>query len=305
MKKLVFILLAILILSACAADFERNEPQMNVIGYITTWNYDYCFDKLDWKSLTHVNLAFVNPTPDGKFTMPIKETDWYDLLDMAHSNGVMVFASLGGWGGSGNYPAIFSDEKALDSMNRNLMDFLTKYGFDGLDVDIEGDVEEIFWAYYEDWVFDISDMLAENGLFLSTAVGKWYAHHITDETLQQFDLVNIMAYDAGGDNHSTYEFAVENIEYFKGRGIAPEQLVLGVPFYGRKQPDGYISYADVVKTGREYADKDFVDGFGYNGRETIRRKCELAKDLGGIMIWELGEDSFDKYSLLKVIGEYK
>ncbi len=312
MKRFGILLLLLLMLTSCmaasdgkSAQQKSEEKSMNVIGYITVWNYDYCFDKLDWKNLTHVNLAFVNPSPDGKFTMPIKEADWYDLLDMAHSNGVMVFASLGGWGGSVNYPAIFEDKKALDSMNENLMEFLTEYGFDGLDLDIEGDVEESFWAHYEDWVFDLGDMLADRGLFLSTAVGKWYAHHITDDTLKQFDLVNVMAYDAGAPDHSSYEFAVENIEYFTKRGIAPEQLVLGVPFYGRNSESDGMDYNKIISADKGNYTRNEYNGYVYNNADLIRKKCELAKDLGGIMIWELSADMFDKYSLLKIIGDYK
>ena len=40
----------------------------------------------------------------------------------------------------------------------------------------------------------------------------------------------------------------------------------------------------------------------YNGRPTIANKVELAvQKLSGIMIWELGQDSFTEYSLLETI----
>ena len=40
----------------------------------------------------------------------------------------------------------------------------------------------------------------------------------------------------------------------------------------------------------------------YNGRPTIASKVKLAaQNLSGIMIWELGQDSFTEYSLLQTI----
>ena len=40
----------------------------------------------------------------------------------------------------------------------------------------------------------------------------------------------------------------------------------------------------------------------YNGRPTIKSKVKLASEqVSGIMIWEIGQDSFTEYSLLKTI----
>ena len=50
------------------------------------------------------------------------------------------------------------------------------------------------------------------------------------------------------------------------------------------------------------ADRDNLGNKYYNGRPTIRTKVRLAAEsLSGIMIWELGQDSFTEYSLLETI----
>ena len=50
------------------------------------------------------------------------------------------------------------------------------------------------------------------------------------------------------------------------------------------------------------ADRDNVGNKYYNGRPTIQTKVRLAAEsLSGIMIWELGQDSFTEYSLLETI----
>ena len=48
---------------------------------------------------------------------------------------------------------------------------------------------------------------------------------------------------------------------------------------------------------------DYYDGVAYTGAPTMREKCALAKDYGGIMIWELTLDAEGEYSLLAVIKQ--
>jgi hypothetical protein len=58
----------------------------------------------------------------------------------------------------------------------------------------------------------------------------------------------------------------------------------------------------MVAADASYADLDNVGNKFYNGRPTIRSKVELAyNEVSGIMIWELGQDSFNEYSLLSTI----
>jgi hypothetical protein len=53
-----------------------------------------------------------------------------------------------------------------------------------------------------------------------------------------------------------------------------------------------------------YADRDNVGNKYYNGRPTIKSKVKLASSkVSGLMIWELGQDSFTQYSLLNAIHE--
>jgi hypothetical protein len=63
----------------------------------------------------------------------------------------------------------------------------------------------------------------------------------------------------------------------------------------------------MVSLNSSYSELDNVGSKFYNGRPTIKSKVKLAgKQVSGIMIWELGQDSFSEYSLLKTIhSEYK
>ena len=58
----------------------------------------------------------------------------------------------------------------------------------------------------------------------------------------------------------------------------------------------------MVSSNQNYADVDNVGSKFYNGRPTIKSKVKLASEkVGGIMVWELGQDSFGTFSLLKTI----
>lgn len=281
---------------------ESEENRMNVIGYLTTWNYG-CYKTLDWSNLTHINIAFVNPDTNGVFKNDMG-SGLSNVVKTAHENGVKVLASLGGWGGSVNYPALVDDKATRDKLNENLIDFVKKYDLDGIDLDIEGDVDNSFWKYYEAWVDELRALCDDNELLLTTAVGKWYSQKISDHTFMQFDLVNMMIYDNTSDyNHASYEFALDNIDYYIDRGVDAEKLVIGVPFYARRPDFTYMSYKNIISASADNFNSDSYDEYTYNGKDTMLKKCELSKNYGGIMIWELGDDATGEYSLLSLIGD--
>ncbi len=136
---------------------------------------------------------------------------------------------------------------------------------------------------------------------------------ITNDALKVFDFINLMAYDATGTwspnkpgQHSSYNFAKQSINYWKNQGVPKDKLVLGVPFYGYNFDDKNdvfsFTYATMVNKNTANADIDQVGKAYYNGRPTIEKKVELAsKEVSGIMIWELGQDRYDDYSLLTTI----
>jgi GH18 family chitinase len=140
---------------------------------------------------------------------------------------------------------------------------------------------------------------------------------VPDAVLQRLDFVNIMAYDATGPwnkdkpgQHSSMEFAKENVKYWLDRGLAKSKAVLGVPFYGhgfgKAAGKRDFSYKAIVA---EYPGAEQLDQVGstiwYNGVPTIRAKAKYVADegLGGVMIWSLDYDVKGKGSLLSAIQE--
>jgi len=113
------------------------------------------------------------------------------------------------------------------------------------------------------------------------------------------DLLNIMAYDAGTP-HSSYQEAVTSIQFWAGRGVAKSKIMIGVPFYGQNG----ASYASLVAADPQAPYSDNSGGTNYNGIATMKQKTSLAlQQAGGIMIWELSQDTYDATSLLSAIHD--
>ncbi|MDO5559006.1 MAG: glycosyl hydrolase family 18 protein [Oscillospiraceae bacterium] len=292
---------------------SEETTESRVVGYLPDWSYS-TYRTLDFSALTHINIAFCNPDTNGNLSCYIPDNYFNEIVDTAHKNGVKVLASLGGAGGSGNYPALIRNSQSAAAFSSKILEYVKKYDLDGIDLDIEGDVDAVFWDYYADWVSHLRTMCSENNLLITSAVSPYISAKYSNETLRSFDFLNIMAYDndLSQENHSTYNYAIECLDYFRiQRGVSGDKLVLGVPFYGRGfDPDtgyvtfkSYMAYKDIIAQSASYADKDLYNSIAYNGTDTIRKKCDLASGYGGIMIWEISQDAQGDYSLLSVIKD--
>jgi GH18 family chitinase len=182
---------------------------------------------------------------------------------------------------------------------------------DGVDVDLEWDAVTLG---YSDFVIELNSALKSKGKGMTAAFpGETRFSNITDEALQTFDFINIMAYDYTGPwnpskpgQHSSYQNAESSVNFWKNIGVSGDKLTLGVPFYGYDFSNSSnvtaFTFGEMVSTNNSYSEIDNVGMKYYNGRQTIKSKVKLASEqVSGIMIWELGQDSFSEYSLLKTI----
>ena len=211
-----------------------------------------------------------------------------------------------------------SDDAKTARFAENIIAMCTEYGFDGVDMDWEHPrVDGISAKQYEALMLILSEKLHGEGKLLTAAVlsgatadGNIYydaAAH-TNAVLNAVDFINVMAYDGGdGERHSQYRFAVDCGTYWKEtRGLPAHKVVLGVPFYARPS---WADYGTILESVPDAYRKDHTAYNGmdvyYNGVETIKKKTGYAKEnLGGIMIWELTQDTGNaEKSLLQAIGE--
>ncbi len=291
---------------------ENVQHTSRVVGYLPDWVYQ-AYRNLDFTALTHLNLAFCNPDEDGDLSCWIPENELHNIVSKAHASDVRVMAALGGGGGCDGYLPLLDTPEEMAAFNEKIMTYCETYDLDGIDLDIElGSGHEI-WNYYADWVDSLRILCDERGYELSTASAQWVAVKVSAETFAQFDFVNVMAYDNDADesSHADMEFAQTSLQYFHvQKKIPKDKLVLGVPFYGRGYTaDGkldwnsYVAFSELIASDTANFHADVYNGIAYNGADTMREKCTLSKDYGGIMIWEITQDAAGEYSLLALIKD--
>ena len=292
------------------SSFAQNH---RLVGYLPYYQFNRAND-IDFEKLTHVCLAFANPDADGNLS--IGGRDINPIVEIAHDANVDVLLSLAGGALSSDWWAAWQDlttESNRSAFIHKIIRYLYDHDLQGIDMDLE-------WQYVEDWYSDFSmelndSLRVHDFLYTAAFPGTYRYPEISDEALRDFDFINMMVYDLTGpwnsDNagpHSPYSFAENAIKYWRDRqGIAPENLTLGIPFYGWNftDPNDVFSftYRSMVNQNPTNALRDRVGEAYYNGIMTVRRKTTLAmEEVSGVMIWELGQDHFDEqFSLLNAI----
>ncbi|MDF2541557.1 MAG: glycoside hydrolase family 18 [Herbinix sp.] len=244
-----------------------------VVGYYAAWARYSGFtpDKIDAGKLTHINYAFANISSDLKLALGYPDIDpanisQLNLLKKSYPN-LKTIIAVGGWTWSGRFSDVSFTAESRSTFADSCVEFIVKYGFDGIDID---------------WEYPVSGGLATNGkrpedkynftLLLQTlrekldargeidqkhyiltfagAAGNWYVNNTELSRINQFvDYANVMTYDIHGlwepitnfnaplFSHVTkdnpYNVSVSSsIDAWIRAGFAKEKIVMGVPFYG-------------------------------------------------------------------------
>ncbi len=224
------------------------------------------------------------------------------LRAMRDSYGTRIFIAIGGWERSQNFAAVATDPALRARAAQAIIAYCLENGLDGVDFDWEFPDNAAERAGYVALLGEVHQAFAPHNLRVSVALAAW--QDLGDDLYAAVDRIHVMAYDHEG-RHSTFAQAVGDIQAFLKRGAPPEKLLLGVPFYGRSLSrwDNAFTYAEIVAQHHPAPDADEVGGIYFNGATTIQQKTRYAREqqLGGVMIWELGQDTADDTSLLRAI----
>lgn len=228
--------------------------------------------------------------------------------------------------GIANGTDLVSDQAQLDTVAQQTLDFIVKYNLAGVEIDYEYPYSTAAHNAYNQFILTIGNLLHQNNKKLATAIGMWN-NRFGDEQLAMIDYLNIMNYDSSSyynHYHSTFKFAVDELNKAADRNYPTYKINLGVPFYGIRynNPQGF-SLND-AKNYSNFYDPEFDDpisetgfdigantlfGYYFNGVQMLRDKTAYAaaSGCGGIMIWQLTGDSSYKgqASLIRAIGEAK
>lgn len=315
--KLKILQSAVLTLALWLSIAGAAMAQAKVVGYVPNWiDINSYANTLDYSKVTHLNIAFENANASGNLSFNSAENN---LITRAHANNVKVLVSVGGGSASEDatqrniyFNLISASQRA--AFIQKLTAYVTAHNLDGLDIDLEGPAIN---GDYGDFIRDLANALHPMGKIITAALSEGYGGtNVPTATLQYFDFINIMAYDATGPwnpnapgQHSSYAYAQNAITYWQGRGLPIAKTVLGVPFYGwgfgAAFRDGDYAYSELVNTYPGAENQDQVGStIYYNGIPTIKAKTTLALQRGaGVMIWHLAADATGAKSLLLAIDQ--
>lgn len=292
---------------ACALGLSLVAPQaeaaFKVVGYFPSWSGDV--NTIQYNKVTHINYSFLLPNPDGSLrNLDGGGARLQSLVQKAHSAGVKVLIAVGGWndGDDSAFRSLAANSGYRSNFVSNVVNFVNQYHLDGVDIDWEypnGNEVGSFRLLMQ----QLSSALHSRGKLLSAAVTANDSPGSVDSTIiNAVDFLNLMVYDMGNP-HSTYSGAQAALTHWKyNEGLPKDKMILGVPFYSHIN---WVSYKDVIaRYGAWAAQVDNAGGLDYNGQPTIRAKSELAlMEAGGVMFWEISQDTRDDTSLMSTIWD--
>ncbi|MCD0465846.1 glycosyl hydrolase family 18 protein [Flavobacterium sp. ENC] len=292
---------------------ETKTKTARVVGYLSSDNISK-MTSIPFCKLTHLNVAFANPNKDGSL---IFNGDIDALIQYARSVNPTIVISISLAGGvlseeqAANWSFLIDKAENRPVLIQSILNFVELHHLDGVDVDLEW---EAVTPGYSGFVLELRKGLTEHKKLLTAALpNNSRFENINSAALNAFDFINIMSYDSTGPwtpnnpgQHSSMSNARDGIDFWhKLQNVPSEKITLGVPFYGYNFTYATVTsstYGQIVEVGPQFADQDELGKIYYNGRPTIAQKVEYASQYtGGIMIWELAQDSFGDYSLLEVI----
>ncbi len=275
---------------------NATAQQYRNVAYFTSWcGYIRAIEvgDIDPSLLTHINFAFANLSTDGTITVgdpwidiekPFGDDTWETELRGHYGQliklkekypHIKTLISVGGWTWSKTFSGVAAEEALRKACAKSAVDFVVKYGFDGVDLDWEypvaggdniphraddGDnyillLKEIRMALDAQGEKDGKEYLLS---IAGAASPEFIANCKVKNMMQYLDYINVMTYDYHGawdktTNHVTPLYTgtgneacvSKTIEDYIAAGVKPVDLNLGLLFYGK----GWINVNDPNGSG--------------------------------------------------------
>ncbi|CAK9798859.1 Probable chitinase 10 [Anthophora quadrimaculata] len=261
--------------SSTSTDHLKPVDRFKMICYFTNWAWyrqeggKFLPEDVDTDLCTHVLYGFA--VLDGSQLIIKSHDPWadidnkfYERVAALKSKGVKVLMAIGGWNDSAGdkYSRLVNSPSARRRFIKNVIQFIEKYEFQGLDLDWE---YPVCWQVdcekgpasdkeaFASLVKELSEEFKPRGLLLSAAVSP--SKRVIDNgydvpTLAKYlDWISVMTYDYHGQwdkktGHVAplYALATDweptfnanfSIHYWMEKGAPAEKLVMGAPLYGQ------------------------------------------------------------------------
>lgn len=307
------------------------DGDFKVVGYLP----EYRVGAVDWNAtcagVTHVLFFSVEPTSDGALGALDRFPDAETLRrarDACDAYGTKLMVSVGGAGRSKHFAAATASDATRRKLARAIAAFCDAHSLQGVDINWEYPKDETQWlslfklarATRRAFERNADSTKTEKKIFLAFHPDGVSERFLRNPMAQKHvDLMHCMAYDNARDaeGHSTLAYAERAVaNALETYTLEPKRVSLGIPFYGRGVKTRSVAdakgFSDIfvdMDTSRAFALDDIAaldvfDSYAFNSPATVRAKTALAinRGLGGVTVWELGQDANGATSLLGAVG---
>jgi GH18 family chitinase len=295
---------------------RAKSTSFAVVGYLPEWRYEGANWVTLSRGLSHLILFSAEPLASGGLTgldrLPRKELQ-QEARAAATAHGTKLLVCFGGNGRSAGFSPMVRSTAAREQFVANAVRLVGERQYDGIDLNWEYPGYEMGKGYLPD-----SELQADYAGLHALAVelraalgpgrvltlayypdGRQEAMFHARGTDAVVDLMHAMAYDAGGEHHSSLELAKDALRKGKKAKLPMSRVTLGLPFYGRNSRTGdWVTYEDIAKKfnplslSSDIALNEDDTQTSFNGVVMIMNKVRAALSIGagGVMIWEAGQD---------------
>lgn len=290
-----------------AAVTHASEPDTRGAFRIAGYLPEYRFAQLDAQlieGVTDLILFSAEVAVDGSLDASrLKSCPWDRLTLLTSQSGTRLALTIGGWERSANFAAVAESDPKRNRFVTSTTRFAIEHQLGGIDLDWEHPKNAREEQLYSRLLQDLQRALKPHNIQLSVTIAAW--QNLPSSAIEAVDFVQIMSYDHDGQ-HATLEQSRKDLRKVAAAGVPLGKLVLGLPFYGRDVNDrSAMTYGEVVQKHHPDPSVDQIGALYFNGPKTIREKTKMAvqANLGGVMIWELGQDGRGDTSLLEAIRQ--
>lgn len=311
-----------------------KQHSLIIAGYVPMNGEDFLsvgIKKIKWECVTHVIMSSGRVAADGHLNTAKLDANIDLFVSTAHTKKVKVLMQLYSLSRSAlTFTQVLDDEAKRAILVNDIVAYARSKGFDGVDINYE---EHKAWGETE--AHNLTKLAKEiktaapAGFLITAAVTEYDTYE--SEFFGNLDFINLMLYDynvwnTANSQHASMASFKENLNKLMNRypSIIKSKLLGGIPFYGYSwdtttfpsaagNTPYAVSYSQILSAyGTGYADSDEIAGKAsgtktlYNGRATVKSKCEYINNngYGGVMIFNLLHDSQESsLSLQSVVGK--
>jgi len=294
--------------------YQPKPSELRVVGYLMEYSEDRIDDEM-FDRLTHIILiAGIGGDPEDivKFHNRSKtEAFIQKVQDLRGDRNVKILYSVAG--AISNWNPWQHDAANRSIFVNTIVDFCEDTDLDGIDIDCEHPYDRNDIKAHGLLIKELYEALHAKNKLCSSAVLFGNIGHV-NEIIRYQDFINLMIYDNMDENgiHSDYDDHVKHLNIMLAASVEVRKINAGVPFYGYKGGPSWDNlssqrYSQLFLAYHPGPEVDLVDGYSYNGPDTIRKKTEITveKGFGGMMIWEVSYDLYpqNESSLLYQINQ--